>query len=282
MLNSSRLTLAFINRYPDASAKVIASIASEDAAEFMESIPTRYAVAAFQALNTSASASIIKHMDETSATAVIRAMEFATAAAILRQLSSSKRTILLQDIPSRTKRSFEKSMAFATDVVGAVMTTDIPLLFANDEVKQGLNLLKKHTEKSIDSIFVVDDKRRFLGVVHVLDMLRHTPTTRLESLVDSSCTGVSANARLEQIADLEAWQLHRQLPVISRRGEVIGAIERKTFCQICTTNTSATDTDTASTAQLVLGAMADCSHGLMTLLVNSPSQSEPRGESNGS
>jgi len=266
MHSSAKLTLALIDRRPDAAAQVLASISGEDAAAFMNSIPTRYARAALMALNASACAAIIRHMDVTSASAVIRDMEFGASAAVLRQLQPAQRQALLQGLPGGRKTAFEKSLAFPPDSVGAVMTTDIPLLFQSDEVKQGLVLLKKHTENSIDAIFVVDKKRQYMGTVHVLELLRHAPSTALESLLDDACPGVSANARLAQIEDLPAWQLHRQLPVLSRQGEVIGAIERKTYHQHSTVRLTDMDVERAPMSQLMLGTMADCGQGLVDLL----------------
>lgn len=273
MARASKLTLAFINKRPKSAAQILASLPAADAAAFVNTLPTRYAVKVFLSLSANSTASIIQQMDVTAATAAIRDMEFAAASAVLRQLAPSLRTAYIANLPDQQQREFEASLSFAPDTVGAKMTTFIATLTETDSVKSALSLLKEDPQRQSELVYVLDSNRKFMGAVRLLALLQYPPKTALGDLLDETCVSLSPHASLEQIAELEAWHEFSQLPVVSRRGEVIGTLFRKTFSQPEIIDASAADNN--AVAGPLLFAMADCMRGLLDLLM-SPSPRTPR------
>ncbi|MGB5345429.1 MAG: hypothetical protein WBN23_04625 [Woeseia sp.] len=273
MASASKLTLAFINKRPQSAAQILASLPAADAAAFVNSLPTRYAVKVFLSLSASNTASIIQLMDLTAARAAIRDMEFAAASAVLRQLAPPVRAAYLADLPHQQQREFEASLAFAPDTVGAKMTTFVAALTETDSVKSALSLLKDDPQRRSEIVYVLDSDRKFVGAVRLLTLLQHPPKTALAELLDDACVSISPHAGLEQIAELDAWHEFSQLPVVSRRGEVIGTLFRTTFSQPEVIDTSSADANAVATP--LLFAMADCMRGLLDLLMP-PSSLTPR------
>lgn len=278
MASASKLTLAFINRRPESAAQILASLPAADAAAFVNSLPTRYAVKVFLSLSANNTASIIRLMDLTAATAAIRDMEFAAASAVLRQLAPPARAAFLADLPHQQRREFEASLAFAPDTAGAKMTTSIATLTETDTVKNALGLLKDDPQGRSELVFVLDSERKFVGAVRLLTLLQHSPKTALAELLDDSCVSISPHANLEQIAKLDAWHEFSQLPVVSRRGEVIGTLFRKAFSQ--SEVIDALSVDANAVAAPLLFVMAECMRGLIDLLMPPRPEHHELGESN--
>ncbi len=278
MASASKLTLAFINKRPEAAARILASLPAADAAAFVNSLPTRYAVKVCLSLSANNTASIIQLMESTAATAAIRDMEFAAASAVLRQLAPPVRAAYLADLPQRQQHEFEASLAFAPDTAGAKMTTFIATLTKSDSVQSALSLLKDDPQRHSELVYVLDSERKFVGAVRLLTLLQHPPKTALAELLDDSCVPLSPHASLEQIAKLDAWHDFSQLPVVSRRGEVIGTLFRKTFSQSEVINTLSVDAN--AIAGPLLFTMAECMRGLLDLLIPPRPEHHELGESN--
>jgi Mg/Co/Ni transporter MgtE len=253
----------------------------KDAAAFIESIPTRYAVLVFHALSARESASIVSHLGIDSGTAIIREMEFGAATAVLRQLSRSDCAAYLNELPARQKRYFEMSLTFAPDSVGYCTTTDVSSLTQDQTADEGLRVIKESQHSRMDAVFIVDDNRKYLGAVSVLTLLRSPAVTKLGTLIDSSLPALSPNATLHHVSKFPAWNDCGQLPVVSRRGELIGALNRTSLAEPHSSNLAHAEPVTRSTTTLIMGAMVDCSIGLAAMLAQPLPVQDTEGESHG-
>ncbi len=265
MTKHSELTLAFIKKRPESAARVLASLPVVDSAAFTESIPTRYAVMLLARLNANSAASIIKGADLATGTAIIRDMEPAPAAAILRQFSAVDRKAILAELPRRQRHGFEWSLTFPPGTVGAGMSTAVDVLTLYDSVADALSVKKDNTESESDLIFVVDEARALIGVVTLLSLLRHREKTPLSEIADTSCVSVSPHVRLTELAGLTAWQNFSHLPVVSRRGELLGVIFRQAAEGAEQPGFSEAGESSQSVARETLFMMADGASALVTL-----------------
>lgn len=282
MSKATKLTLAFIDKRPESAARVLTSLQVDDAAAFTSLIPTRYAVRLLARSNAKTAALIVKLSDVTAATAILRDMEFSAAAAILRQIPADDREALLSDLPRRQRRNFERSLAFAPGTVGAGMSTSIDVLSENNDVAEALRLKKGNPDSRSDLVFIVDDKRALTGVVSLLSLLQHPKRTVLKEIVDTSCTTVSPQMRLSQTANLNIWYKFSQLPVVSRRGELLGAIFRQSVLSAESTYSDTLGPAVQSITGATLQMMGHGALALAALLIPSRSERNTLGESNAS
>jgi magnesium transporter len=154
-------------------------------------------------------------------------MEFSEAAAILRQISLDERETILAGLPRRQRHSFELTLSFPPDTVGAHLSTTIDVLSADDTVEDALRLKKDHQEVRSTLTFVVNEDRQLLGAVDLLTLIKRPGKTRLSDLADATYAAVSPQMPLSQAASLDAWRRFDELPVMSRRGELLGVIFRQ-------------------------------------------------------
>ncbi len=269
MNDKLELSVAFIKKRPESAGRVLASMRPAVAAAFLQSIPTRFAVEAIAGMNPRPASLLVEQMDIVAAAALIRDLSFAQASTMLRRIEPVARNQLLQELPRRQRRDFEMSLAFPADTVGAHMTTAIATLAESDKTTDALELVRQMERDHTDVIFVVDGKHKLVGAANVMTLLRRPVPTPLADLLDRSCITLSAYARLDSIAGHDAWQDYNQLPVVSRRGEVIGTLSRKMLSRAHRQEHVQDDTGEPSMAESMIGALTTSAVGLLGLLTSS-------------
>ncbi len=281
MFSLPELTIAYIKRRPASAARVLASLPPEDAAAFLQEIPTRFAVDAVAHMHPWPASLVIQQMGVTSGAAILRELGFADAAKILRLVDPPDRRQFLADLPRRLRRDFESSLAFATGTVGAHMTTTVATLESSESVAAALDLVKQAERGNVEVIFVVDERKRLVGAVTLAALLRHPANTALAELLDTSCTALSAHARLDTVAGLDTWHDYNRLPVVSRRGELIGAISRQALRRADQAAVADMHTGAPSLAESMTEALAASVMGLVDLLGDSSGDRQLPGADHG-
>ncbi len=277
MFSAPELSIGFIKRRPASAARVLASLPPVDAAGFLAAIPTRFSATALGRMSPWPAAQIVRHLDAVAAAAVLRELPYVEAAKILRLAPAADRPALLAELPQRLQRSFELSLSFAADSVGANMTTEVATLMVSDSLAQALELVRRSPHDTTELLFITDAQHHYHGVLRALNLLRHPEYFSLADLVDTNCPTLPAQARLDRIAYLDAWNDFGQLPVVSRSGELIGALPRRALRGQAS---SAQPVDgTPSLAASLIGALAESVTGLAKLVADdTPTDS---GDANG-
>lgn len=227
MAEGSALSIAFIERRPLAAARALSSVSPEDAASFLQTVPSRIAVLAFVNMGAWQSFPILMRMEIPKAAAILRELNYSEAAAVLRLVVPEIRTQLLDALPEKLRRDFRNSLSFPDDTVGAHMNILVLTLKRHDRIQEALDHVKKHKGAEINQIFVVDDRGRPVGVVDCGMLLRHPTKTLLGEIMDEDLAVLSARSRIATVVDLDSWDDHTHLPVISRQKQIIGVLSRK-------------------------------------------------------
>ena len=266
MFSSPDLTIAYIRKRPASAARVLASLEPNDAAAFLREIPTRFAISALAPMNPWSASRVIQQMGVTPGAAVLQDLGFADAAKIFRLMDKADRVPFLGQLPRRLRRDLESSLAFAVGTVGAHMIAAVAILDVEDTVAEAIALLQQAQADDMDTIYLVDDKRKFAGVVAVPALLRRPINTPLHNLCNSACAQISAHARLSAIAELDAWHDYSRLPVVSRRGELLGTLARSALRDINPVQADYADREAPSVPGALTEALAHSLGGLIDLL----------------
>ena len=224
MANPSALTISFLDRQPYSAAQALTEMSTSDAAAFLDSVPLRYAVGTVSHMNSWYASGIIKKMKPANGAAILREVDYPTAASILRLMPPEDRPELLALLPAKLRRDFETSISYPDDTVGAHMTTSIISLDGAETVASAIGLLRKSDVSDPHTVFIVDDERRLVGTVPPASLLRSAPSQSLAGLADQSTTALSARARLTTVIGIAEWEIYPDLPVLSRKKQLIGAL----------------------------------------------------------
>lgn len=279
MFEAPEITLGFIKRRPASAARVLATLPPADAAGFLAAIPTRYAAIALARMSPWSAAQILAALESDSSTPLLRELGFADAAKLLRLTRPATRAHLLAQLPQRLRRSFELSLSFPSDTVGANMVTEIATLTLADKPADALALVRRAARDTAELVFVTDDAHRYHAVLRTANLLRHPEYFTLADLLNTRCPALPAQARVQGIAALEAWDEFSQLPVVNRSGELLGALPRRALRLASASGMAAAPA--ATLANSLVGALSASVAGLAALVAEPSAAKEPAGDADG-
>lgn len=245
------LTIAYLERLPESSARVIAGMPLQDAAAFLETLPTRVVAPIVEKMEKWPAARCMQHLSAEAAAALLGEVSYQDAAVLLRLTPVERRSAVLEQLPSRLARDLRASLRYPRNCVGAWMDVSVPRLSLNATVKDAVAVAK--TGQAGDSIFVVDDGQRLAGLVRMEALLRHSATTRLADIVQTGIKPIFSRALLREVVSDPGWDAFLRLPVANRDRQLVGTLSRHDMLDGLTTidaRSEVVDTDASIWAQL--------------------------------
>lgn len=231
MSDTPSLTFAFLQSRPEAAARVIEELNPADAAALLHTVPARLAAPLADGMAAWAAARILALLPDEQAAGIIRQMVYQNAASLLRLLDADRLQTLLESLPRRLARDFRHSLDYPAKVVGAWMDQSLPSFSLDGSVADGMRFLRHRGSIPLSHLFVVDQNRRFAGVVSIARILQAPSNTPLRQLLDGGIQPISNRAFLASVVDVADWDEHLVLPVVGRRGNVLGGLTRQALRQ---------------------------------------------------
>ncbi|ALL01820.1 divalent cation transporter [Pyrodictium delaneyi] len=143
---------------------------------------------------------------------------------VLQKLPEKLRRQLLGRLPEELRREALRLLRYPPDTAGGIMTTSIPVLRAGDTVQQALQLLRRGDHDVRDTIIVVDEEGHLVGLVTVDQLLRASPSEKLEKLAVRPRATVEPEVDREEVARLMLRYDINRLPVVDREGRFLGIV----------------------------------------------------------
>ena len=267
MINHSPLTLAFLKTKPIAAGRVLAAMTADEAAGFLDAVPTRFAATVLAAMGSWSAAVVVNHMATGNAAAALQAVDYPDAAAILRHLSAKQRSAVLSDLPKKLRQDFEASLAFPADTVGAHLTVDFLALGEQHDIGDAIDLIQRSKTVNSDVVFIVDQERKLTGAVPAYKLLQHPRDTLLGEILDRKISSISARSTMQSLNSLSDWSDYSSLPVVSRQNNVIGTLSRKALALANDHQDPVSTSSPAPFAISMLDAFAASAQGLTRALL---------------
>ena len=225
MHSPPRLTLAILERRPDATASVLAGLDPADAAAFLESVPDRLAAPVLAGMAPWSAARCLELLAPAHAAGALQHMAFLDAVSVLRLVGEDGFDLMLKQMPTSTAARFRNSLKYPRGTVGAWMDYSVPTFAADTPAAEALKYAKRPSAK-VESHLFVDSAGEFAGAVSIGDLLRSDRRTPLAEIMDRSVRPLSNRAMLTTIASLPDWDTYPMLPVVGRRRNVLGGLTR--------------------------------------------------------
>ncbi len=227
MAKPAGLTLAFLQRQPQAAARVIEEIDAADGAAFLATVPARIGASVVAAMVPWNAARCVERLTDDHAGGLIRAMAYQDGTTILRLVSKDRVGTILEQLPKRLAKNFSTSLTYPKGSVGAWMDHGVPVFTADHTVADALKLLQRGGGRTLQHVFIVDSGRRFAGAVSLGELLHGGPQTPLAEIMDRSVLPLSNRATLLSVTDRPQWDNFTMLPVIGRRKQILGGLTRE-------------------------------------------------------
>jgi Mg/Co/Ni transporter MgtE len=122
-------------------------------------------------------------------------------------------------------------LEYEEDTAGSLMTTVPVILPPEATVAEALAHVRREelTPALASSIFVCrppleTPTGRYLGVVHIQQLLRFPPPEQLGNILDADLEPVSDQANVSEVSRILATYNLNSLPIINKEGRLVGAV----------------------------------------------------------
>ena len=220
------LTLAFVQSRPQTAARVLDDLEPADAAAFLVSIPARLGAPLLSAMQPARAARAVSLQPPEQGAAMVRAMSHLDCLTVVRLLSDVERAALYAELPEQIVRNVRRSLEYPRETVGAWMDLSIAMLQATTRVDEARRYVRRGDSAVLHHVFVTGAGHRLEGAVSTAALIRAEDRTLLGAIVDAQVTPLSNRALLRLTAQLPAWDVFSLLPVVGRKGNVLGGLSR--------------------------------------------------------
>lgn len=226
MADPDVLTNAFLATHPVDAARVLESMAGNDAAALFDAVPARLGAPALEAMRPFAAAKSLPR-DDARAALLLGGVSVPAAAAVLRYLPEARRGALIDALPTPTAIACRALLGYSEDSVGAWVDSEIIALPPASRASDALDLLRSARVNASSPVYAVDAQRRPLGQVEIATLLRADRDARLELLMRDVTDTLPAATPLAGAVEHRVWSHADIAPVVERGGALVGVIERR-------------------------------------------------------
>lgn len=265
MNSFNALSLNFLASKPQAAASVLQTLATEQAAGYLQEVPVRTLAPVLQNMETWPAARILDVLPLEKNVAIFSQLDYQTVAALLRLQTDQRRTELLKKLPGKLSRPLSLSLAYQDNTVGAWMDMSTPQFFEDLSAWECLALLKKIELPFGCSLTIINKKHQIVGVVTLDVLLLSADDTELGAVMDTTVTPLPAEMSLKVAKSSQDWHRHSVLPVRSGQGTYLGTLNRSTLSTALKSNQPAYTAPGDSVLAHLGLAMASSAAGLVAL-----------------
>ena len=146
---------------------------------------------------------------------------------ILSELSPEVRNETILSISDKEKsKNLKDLLQYDDDVAGGLMAKELVKCNINWKINQCIDLIKKQAEKvsRIYSVYVTDNKGELLGKVSLKDIIVASDNSKIKDIYDDYVISVDSKMNQEEVAIIMQKYDLDVLPVINKRGKLLGRI----------------------------------------------------------
>ncbi|KQO03979.1 magnesium transporter [Arthrobacter sp. Leaf234] len=162
---------------------------------------------------------------------VLEEMDPDDAADLLNELPEAQKEELLQLMEPEDAEDVRRLLEYEEDTAGSLMTTVPVILPPEATVAEALAHVRREelTPALASSIFVCrppleTPTGRYLGVVHIQQLLRFPPPEPLGNIIDTGLEAVGDQADVSEVSRILATYNLNSLPVVNTEGRLVGAV----------------------------------------------------------
>jgi Mg/Co/Ni transporter MgtE len=224
MADADTLTLAYVSGHPADAARVLEALAPVEAAAVVSGLPARVAAPALTAMLPPAAARVITALSDSVALSVLSAAGAQAAVAILRHVPEPRRTRLVEGLPTATALAARLLLGYPEDSAGAWSDPQAITLGPRLPAGEALARVRGELGGGTESVYVVGEEQRLMGVIDLATLVRAPDWRRLEVLMRPPPGTLSAVTPLAAAADHPAWEHVSELPVVARGDRLVGVL----------------------------------------------------------
>lgn len=213
-------------REPERIAYELVHQPLRDQAVAFRLLPKELALATFELLDHDHQRLLVEAMTEPDAVALLESLDPDDRVRLLDELPAKIAKRLLATLPAEARAGVSVVLGYEPGTVGRIMSPRYVAVRGTATAGDALDAVRRSVlaPEHLATVFVIDEQRRYRGLVRLADLVRAEPGRPVSSLAEAA----HAYARADEDAAEAARRLQQRnieaLPVLDREDRLIGAL----------------------------------------------------------
>ena len=207
-------------------AEILCELETKDLIKIFRLIPKDTAALVFSYLPIENEQDIINSLSTTDAASIIDNMAADDAADLMEEMPANVVKRLLSKTTNETRRDINLLLNYPEDSAGSIMTVEFIDLKESNTVKQAIEKIKKNAKdiESIDTCFVLDSKRKLIGIVTLKDLILSDYDELIGNIMTNYETNITTLTDQEEVAKQFQKYDVTSMPVVDSENRLVGII----------------------------------------------------------
>lgn len=242
----------YFEQSPVQAARTLETMDEEEVVEVFKVLPPELAAKAIRELQSHYAATLLTGARAELVKELVKELEPEHAAAIFLHLPTETREAFLQHLTAKQRKDIREQLTFPEGSVGRLMTTRFIAFKAGTTVKSAVTRIRGLARKRIPTsyLYVIDDKKKLLGVINMRDMLVAEPAQTLGEVMQTELFTLHAFTDREEAAMELSKRRYFAAPVIDGENRLLGIIRAEQLI-------SEVQEDAVGDIQKMFGATSD-------------------------
>jgi len=214
------------NIYPVDIAEIFDIFEDHEIIKFYSMVDHEYMAKVFEELDDEIQIRLVELLDLKNIIKLFDFMANDDIADILGILRIDDKKKLLNLMKKGEYKDLETLLGYAEDSAGGIMTTEYIALKASLTTEEAINKIKKIGPKTeiIESIFVIDNFKKLIGIVDIRDILIAENEIKLEDIMEQNIISVTPEVDQEEVSLIVSKYDLEIIPVVSKKNKILGII----------------------------------------------------------
>ncbi|MCC5994771.1 MAG: magnesium transporter [Oceanicaulis sp.] len=220
------VTVATAHMHPADLAHALDTLEAGDIARVLAALPVETAARTLGYLDEDLQSETAEALPRKTLGRLLAAMSHDERADLFALLEDATRQALLPVLAKADREDIRKLAAYEEGTAGSVMTSDYAVLAPDMTTTEAIARLRKEApnKETIYDAYVVDDKRRLVGVVSLRDLITGDDDAKVSEIMKSQVISIRADAPREDAARAIARYDLLALPVTNGGEALVGII----------------------------------------------------------
>jgi magnesium transporter len=220
------VTKGYLSLRPAAAAHTLSRLDNRDIKAIFEAVPRQLAANVLEHMSPGTGARCLAQLTPKIGGEILSRIPVPAATGVLRQMQRERMKALLATLPRPTAARLRLRLRYSESIIGAFVDADVVTFTPDHRVGDALRLFRRAGQRTGQTVYVLDDRRRLVGAVDLSDLLGQRDRSLLQRAMRPVTLALSARGAIQTVTNHPAWLTHDNLPVVDRNGVFQGVLWR--------------------------------------------------------
>jgi magnesium transporter len=225
------LISTFFQQYPTEAALTLETFSTDKILDYLSNMPEGSARKVFARLIPDLIAELITRMSNELFISIFSKLNTHLAARLLSRQDKTEVQTKLALLPELQATEIREFLSYKPDSAGYLMETTVTAFHAAHTVEEVLIRIRKHKDRTITSIFVIDEDGQLLGQVPLPLLISADHNEILKDLMQEATSVNTMSSKEEVLLILEKERM-LQIPVVDINNILLGIIRNNILIDV--------------------------------------------------